>query len=50
MDYDLIPLLADLLMKACGFWIVMITVIITFLCLLLPFLRRIPFPSAGDSE
>ena len=50
MDYDLTPLLADLLMKACAFWIIMITVIITFLCLLLPFLRRIPFPPAGDSE
>ena len=33
MDYDLIPLLADLLFKACAIWVIVVSVIVVYLML-----------------
>jgi len=33
MDYDLIPLLSDLLFKACTFWVILTVVIVVYIAM-----------------
>ncbi len=33
MDYDLIPLLSDLLFKTCAYWVIVVVVVIVYLSL-----------------
>jgi hypothetical protein len=47
---DLIPLLGNLLLQTCAFWIILISVILVYLGLLWPLIRRNRMMPGEDDE